>query len=255
MDNRVGKIMALSDEQLEVLQDPKRGGRSKFGYRLAWTRTYLRKYGLIENSSRAVWALTQQGRNVEQVVERDVVREVKAQMKAEKEQSLAEDEEPDEEGLVVTWNEELLSILINLEPSAFERLTKRLLREAGFTQVEVTGRSGDAGIDGKGILKMGDILSLNVIFQCKKWRGSVGPGEVRDFRGAMIGRADKGLFITTGTFTKSAKEEATRDGAPLIDLIDGELLVELLKKYSLGVSTELVEIEKVTIDSEWYAGV
>ena len=67
-------------------------------------------------------------------------------------------------------------------------------------------------------------------------------GEVRDFRGAMVGRADKGLLITTGTFSKEAVREATRDGAPAIDLIDGDQLVDKLQDLALGVRTEKVEI-------------
>ncbi len=110
----------------------------------------------------------------------------------------------------------------DMTPAGFERLIQRMLRESGFTQVEVTGRSGDGGIDGQGILRLGGLISFNVIFQCKKWQNSVGAGVVRDFRGAMVGRADKGLIITTGTFTKDATKEAARDGAPAIDLIDGD---------------------------------
>jgi restriction system protein len=138
-----------------------------------------------------------------------------------------------------------------MEPSAFERLIQRMLRESGFTQVQVIGRSGDGGIDGKGILRLGGLLSFHVIFQCKRYQGTVSPSQVRDFRGAMVGRADKGLLITTGNFTKEAIWEATRDGAPAIDLIDGDLLIEKLKELKLGVLTERVEVEQVTIDKNW----
>ena len=139
-----------------------------------------------------------------------------------------------------------------MEPDAFERLTQRLLRESGFIQVEVTGQPGDGGIDGKGIMRLGGLLSFHVIFQCKHYRGSVGIGVVRDFRGAMVGRADKGLLITTGNFTRDAEREATRDGAPAIDLIDGELLVEKLKQLELGVKTKVIESEEAEIDREWF---
>ncbi|MBU1092734.1 restriction endonuclease [Patescibacteria group bacterium] len=137
-----------------------------------------------------------------------------------------------------------------MSPDAFERLTQRILRESGFVQVEVTGRTGDGGIDGKGIAKIHGFMSFHVIFQCKKYQGSVSAGDIRDFRGAMVGRADKGLFITTGTFTSAAVKEATRDGAPPIDLVDGEQLAEKLKEFQLGIKTEM--IEKVTIDKEWF---
>jgi restriction system protein len=83
------------------------------------------------------------------------------------------------------------------------------------------GHAGRFGVDGHGILRV-NLVSFQVLFQSKRWKGSVGPNVVRDFRGAMVGRADKGLIITTGTFTKDARAEATRDGAPAIDLVDGD---------------------------------
>jgi restriction system protein len=126
-----------------------------------------------------------------------------------------------------------------------------LLRESGFIQVEVTGKSGDGGVDGKGIMRLAGLLSFHVIFQCKRYQGSVNVSQVRDFRGAMVGRADKGLLITTGNFTKDAVREATRDGAPAIDLIDGDQLIDKLKELELGVRTEKIEVEKVTINQEW----
>lgn len=142
-----------------------------------------------------------------------------------------------------------------MEPSAFERLAQRLLRETGFVQVEVTGRSGDGGIDGRGIIRIAGMLSFHVIFQCKRWQGSVGAGQIRDFRGAMVGRADKGLLITTGAFTKDAVREASRDGAPAIDLIDGDQLLDKLKQLELGVKTKIVEVEKVSIDHQWFMSI
>nr|WP_305888984.1 restriction endonuclease [Parvularcula maris] len=119
----------------------------------------------------------------------------------------------------------------------------------GFVRVEVRGKTGDGGIDGVGVLRV-NLVTFQVYFQCKRYTGSVGSKEIRDFRGALQGRADKGLFVTTGTFTKQASEEAARDGAIAIDLIDGERLCSLLKEYSLGVETELVE--RVTVKPEWF---
>ena len=148
------------------------------------------------------------------------------------------------------WKEKLLNILYNISPAAFERLAQRILRESGFSQVEVTGKAGDGGIDGKGIVRVSGLLSFHVIFQCKRYKGSVSPSQIRDFRGAMQGRADKGLFITTGNFTRDALKEATRDGAPPIDLIDGEILCEKLKELKLGITTQF--IEQVEIKTEWF---
>ncbi|HMB12063.1 restriction endonuclease, partial [Saliniramus sp.] len=147
------------------------------------------------------------------------------------------------------WKSVLLERLGAIAPDAFERLAQRLLREAGFTKVEVRGKSGDGGIDGVGVLRV-NLVSFQVYFQCKKWKGSVGAKEIRDFRGAMQGRADKGILITTGHFTSQASEEATRDGATAIDLIDGDRLCDLLKENRLGISTEM--IERVNIDHEWF---
>ena len=144
-------------------------------------------------------------------------------------------------------------VLISLQPAAFERLIQRLLRESGFTQVEVTGKSGDGGIDGKGIVRVSGLLSFHVMFQCKKYEGTVSSNQIRDFRGAMQGRADKGLFVTTGAFTRDAIKEATRDGAPPIDLIDGEQLADKLKELTLGVRTKV--FESIEIDEQWFKAI
>jgi len=186
-----------------------------------------------------------------------VVKAVTAGYKASKNDSETgpqSDDIDDSPGEDTTWREELYLLLTkDMKPDAFERLTQRLLRESGFVQVAVTGRSGDGGIDGKGIAKINGLMSFHVIFQCKKYKGSVGAGEIRDFRGAMVGRADKGLFITTGTFTQGAIQEATRDGAPPIDLVDGDQLADKLKELQLGVKTEMVE--SVSVDKDWFMGI
>jgi restriction system protein len=251
LDDKVADILNLSDEQLEVMHNPK-SGQTEVSYRLAWTRTYLKKYGILENSTRGVWALTKKGQQIDKVNPREVTKFVRDQTR--KDRAETDGSETIEEELQLDWQEELLSTLQEMDPAAFERLVQRLLRESGFIQVEVTGRSGDGGIDGKGIMRLGGLLSFNVIFQCKRYSGSVGAGHVRDFRGAMVGRADKALLLTTGTFTRDAEREATRDGAPTIDLIDGNLLSEKLKELSLGVETKIVQREQVEIDREWFLG-
>jgi restriction system protein len=253
INNKVAEIAGLSDEQLEVLHNPEKGGQTEVEYRLAWTRTYLKKYSVLENSSRGVWALTPKGRQLDRVNPRTVRRFVQEQGK--KAPAAGVEDELDEGGAKLSWREELLDTLLTMDPSAFERLVQRFLRESGFIQVEVTGQSGDGGIDGKGIMRLGGLLSFHVIFQCKRYRGSVTVSQVRDFRGAMVGRADKGLLITTGNFTKDAMREATRDGASAIDLIDGDLLLDKLKELGLGVRTEKIEMEQVTVDRDWFLGI
>jgi restriction system protein len=251
IDNKVAEILNLSDEQLEVLHNPDRGGQTEVEYRLAWTRTYLKKYGVLENSSRGVWALTLKGNQLERINPNEVKRFVREEDR--KARAKTTDDEIVEDGTELTWRDELLATMQKMDPPAFERLVQRLLRESGFIQVEVTGQSGDGGIDGKGIMRLGGMLSFHVIFQCKRYSGSVGAGHVRDFRGAMVGRADKGLLITTGNFTRDAEREATRDGAPAIDLIDGNLLAEKLKEMGLGVITKIVQVEQIEINHEWFA--
>jgi restriction system protein len=146
----------------------------------------------------------------------------------------------------------LLEVLLEIRPDSFERLARRLLREAGFVSATVTGKSGDGGIDGIGVYRL-SLVSFPVFFQCKRYRGSVGAGAVRDFRGAMSGRGDKGLLITTGSFTADAKQEATRDGAPPVDLIDGERLCDLLREYALGVRSTVRQVEDIEIAPEFFS--
>lgn len=253
---KVIEMEKISEEITSLLHNPEKSNQTELGYRLAWARTYLKKYGFLENSSRGVWTLTQSAKEQKVINAQEVVKAVRDMdkpvvskiIKSEAEIELQPVDTPEE---ILEWKEELYLLLTkNISPDAFERLTQRLLRESGFVQVEVTGKTGDGGIDGKGIARINGLMSFHVIFQCKKYQGSVSAGEIRDFRGAMVGRADKGLFITTGTFTSAAIKEATRDGAPPIDLIDGEHLAEKLKELQLGVKTEMVE--KVTIDKTWF---
>lgn len=250
----------IDEEIASIPHNPEKSNQTEIAYRLAWARTYLKKYDFLENSSRGVWALTKLAKEKKHVDPQAVVREVREADKVAAKQKnkkikndqieLIDSDIPAAQG----WKEELYHLLTKeITPDAFERLTQRLLRESGFVQVEVTGRTGDGGIDGKGIARIHGFMSFHVIFQCKKYQGSVSAGDIRDFRGSMVGRADKGLFITTGTFTSAAIKEATRDGAPPIDLVDGEQLAEKLKELQLGVKTEL--IEKVNIDKEWFINI
>jgi len=246
MSDRVAKILNLAEDDVNDLH---KGNMTKLEYRLAWTRNYLKNYGLLENSARGVWALTSKGREIDRVDTEEVrrfVRGLHRQTRAER----AEAEHEDDGDNDVRWEDELIQIVQTVTPEAFERLCQRILRESGFIQVEVTGKSGDGGIDGRGVVKLGNLLSFHVIFQCKRYVGSVTASTVRDFRGAMVGRADKGLLMTTGTFTRDARTEAQRDGAPPLDLIDGSALAVMLKDLKLGVRTELVE--QVTIDKQWF---
>ncbi len=254
---KVSELEEIDEEILSVPHNPEKSNQTEVAYRLAWARTYLRKYGFLENSSRGIWTLTQKAKDETGVTPSKVLKYVRDLDKKEPNQKkkkennsieLTDNEAPEE---AKVWREELHHLLTQeVSPDAFERLTQRLLRESGFVQVEVTGKTGDGGIDGKGIARINGLMSFHVIFQCKKYQGSVSAGAIRDFRGAMVGRADKGLFITTGTFTPAAIKEATRDGAPPVDLVDGESLAEKLKELNLGVKTEMVE--RVSLDKQWF---
>jgi restriction system protein len=248
---KVIELEDISDEVADRLHS-EGGSRTELEYRLAWARTYLKKYGLLDNPKRGVWIIRPEVTDVKEVNPDEVAREVRKQDQEEGEDAAETDTTGSEE--VQSWKDDLHEVLTEeLEPDAFERLTRRLLRQSGFIQVEVTQRSSDGGIDGTGIIQLNGLLSFHVVFQCKRYQGSVSVGKVRDFRGAMVGRADKGLLITTGTFTQKAKQEATRDGATPIDLIDGDDLIVMLKDLGLGVETEMVE--KVSIDREWFQSI
>jgi restriction system protein len=257
------KREGFSDAQQAVLHN--NGPETEIGYRLAWARTYLKGMGLLTNSARGVWALTDEGTALlTDPSQTDELRRAKVRelwqahlvelRRARKTRLVREEGEPDDTvgpAEEPSWKEQLLDQLMNMPPDAFERLARRLLREADFDSVNVTGQSGDGGIDGLGVYRLG-LVSFPVFFQCKRYRGSVGPSAVRDFRGAMAGRGDKGLLITTGSFTSDAKKEATRDGAPPVDLIDGDRLCELLKRYDLGVQTTTRTVEDVSIDVAFF---
>lgn len=251
IDQTTIELEQFTEEQQSVLHGD--GPRTEIGYRLAWARTHLKLIGLLENSARGVWSLTDTGRAMLARDESAVVQLYDDFLKQRPRSTAREQRHVDADVEVAlddapTWQERLLDALIDLAPDRFERLSRRLLLEAGFASVTVTGRSGDQGIDGTGVFRQ-SLVSFPVFFQCKKYRGSVGPGAVRDFRGAMVGRGSHGLLITTGTFTNDARREATREGAPPIDLIDGEYLCELLKQHEIGVTTATVERVEVHPDA------
>ena len=255
INEKVYALTNLTEEQLEIPHGE--DGRTEVEYRLAWTRTYLKKAGLLENSARGIWALTNSQINPKVVDTDNIVKSYRdasrnKPTKEAKEKENLQDETEEEFEIKDDWKERLLNVLYKISPAAFERLAQRLLRESGFFQVEVTGKSCVGGIYGKGIVRVSGLLSFHLIFQCKRYKGTVTPSQIRDFRGAMQGRADKGLVITTGTFTREAVKEATRDGAPPIDLIDGEILCDKLRELKLGIETIITET--VEIKNDWFNG-
>lgn len=239
-------IVARMDLSDETLSETMQSGQTRLYNQVAWARFYLAKAGLIDASSRGVWTLTEKGRQTGAITHDDALRlfkEVHARFqKTPKDFGLGDNEDtndaPPEAGLALLAADHrrlILDRLRNLTPSGFERFAQRLLRESDFEEVTVTGRSGDGGIDGVGILQVNALVRFKVLFQCKRYSGAVTPSQVRDFQGAMQGRADKGIILTTGTFTAEAKREAIRDGVSPIELVDGERLVSMLERLELGL--------------------
>ena len=265
----VARKMKVPDQ---VLDQTNIGGVSRFSNQVHWARFYLAEAGLIDRSRRGVWSLTDKGRAAGRLTDeqlRHLLAEVQANagtLKApvprtslpvmatgvkrvpESGRTQTDDitaPDDDSEG----HRDRLLALMKGLPPGGFERLCQRLLREAGFQNVIVTGRSGDGGIDGHGVLALNSFVTFRVLFQCKRYSNSVTPSEVRDFRGAMQGRADKGIIMTTGGFSSEAKREATRDGVPPIELVDGEKLVELFEHLELGLRpTRAYELDERFFD-------
>ena len=256
---KVIELEGFTEEQQAVPHGD--GPASEIEYRLAWARTYLKGMGALNNSKRGVWSTTELGRSMtpQDIAERHAayLAELREARKAKKAAGGADEElagDGAEGGTARDWKEQLIEQLLAIPPDRFERLARRLLREAGFISATVTGSSGDGGIDGIGVYRL-SLVSFPVFFQCKRYKGSVGAGAVRDFRGAMSGRGDKGLLITTGSFTGDAKQEATRDGAPPVDLIDGDRLCELLREYELGVRRTIRQIEDVEVVPEFFVDI
>ena len=260
INERVVELGDFTEEQQAVSHKPdsSRPG-SEIEYRIAWARTSLKKIGCVDNSARGVWSLAKLGFSVTRDEMESSYAELakQYQSKGTKPKTVQKDDssvdgEPYGEGDGSDqWRTVLLERLLGLPPDAFERLVQRLLREAGFLNVEVLGKSGDGGLDGVGVYRP-SLVSFPIYFQCKRYKGTVSAGAVRDFRGAMSGRGEKGLLITTGTFTKGAREEATRDGAPPVDFVNGDELCDLLKDYQLGVKVTERVIEDVEIDPEFF---
>jgi len=253
-------ISAIGAKQAQLDITSPKNGVGVLSNRIAWARSWLKTAGFTENPKRGVWVLTEEGRVAANKSAPEIKQSVhsayKKTLAAKKAEQNTEEGRPDEEVEEGTagWSDDLLKKMQTILPDAFERLCQRLLRESGFTRVEVSGKSGDGGIDGVGVLRV-NLISFQVLFQCKRWKGSVGSEVVRNFRGAMQGRADKGLIITTGNFTAEARKEATRDGAPAIDLIDGESLCVLMKDLKLGVRVREVRTEEISLDDDFFAAI
>lgn len=258
----LAKVASMFTEAAQADMMPN-GRESRVQYYAGWNLTRLKRIGLIDNSQQGVWALTERGRRTTEdeidelwqeanLAFRDLRREGRTEAEPAR-SSVTEVADPDlgADELSDAWKDELLARLRALEPASFERLCQRLLREAGVEQVQLLGGAGDQGIDGVGLAHLG-LLSFPVYFQAKRYGNPVTPSVVRDFRGTMAGRGEKGLLIATASFTPAAYREATRDGVTPIDLIDGDRLCDLLKRYRLGVRVTEHVVEDVTVDDTFW---
>ena len=252
INSKVAEILELSNE-VQDIPHLNSSSLSEVNYRCAWARTILKNYGALENSARSVWTIKPEFTSIDSVD--GAIVEKFRNIKSEKTQKFDTTEEKmEQQGIdvpeeVKPWRKRLYEVLINMDPYGFERLTQRVLRECGFTNVVVTKKSGDGGIDGTGKLKINGIFSFNIAFQCKRYQGSVGAGDIRDFRGSLTTDIEKGVFITTGSFSKPAIEEAAKPGKQQIDLIDGEEFITKLAEFGIGVK----EVKDYEIDEQFFA--
>lgn len=257
----VTRNLDLPDEAVDFLHKGSES-LSELAYQLAWARTYLKNYGVIENSARSVWSILpsyakEAFLDAKQIVQTVAKKNAEKRAMKSKGELILNNSAPEDDGVefpeeVKPWRQKLLEILQSMDPYGFERLAQRVLRECGFSQVEVTKKSGDGGIDGVGKLRIGGgILSFNVAFQCKRYSGIVGTGEVRDFRGSLSKNIEKGVLITTGSFSKAAKAEAADPSKQQIDLMDGEAFIDKIAEFGIGVR----EVRSYEIDEDYFSNI
>lgn len=259
---KVSELLAIDDELTAIPH--KAGPQTEIAYRIAWVKSWLKWGGIVDNPRRAVWVLSERGRAATEEEVLSVRQRRRAEAGKKRKAKLPRPDGHDSDDLEVVpagdeldefadddWQNEVLDIIRAMQPPAFERLARQLLLSLGFSHVEVVGKSGDGGIDLLGVVKINDVLTFRVLAQCKRYKGTVAPKDIRDFRGAMQGRTDKAIYITSGRYSRDARKEASRDSVPEIDLVDGEALANLLKRLQMGVETKLVE--RVMIHKDFFS--
>ena len=241
------KVIQITQLPEDIIDEMHNFTMTEVEYKLMWARTYLKNYGAVENSKQGVWVLTTKGAALAKQENLDIKEIIRF---TNNKNSTTKDLDSDFDSFTESksWREQITDILLNMNPYAFEKLAQRLLRECGFSDVEVTKRTGDGGIDGTGKLRMNGIFSFNVAFQCKRYKGAVGAPERRDFRGSLSTNIEKGVLITTGFFTRAALEEASSEGKRLIDLMDGEDLINKLAEYGIGLN----EVKSYEVDMDFF---
>lgn len=255
------KVIELENYPEEIQNEKQKGDgyRTKLEYRLAWARTYMKKFlNAVEDKSRGLWSLTPVGLKLDisdpkKIIDLALENKKKdlKNYKSNGENNIITDDQDISEDDSEDWKNELLNIINSSSPKSFENLCQRLLRESGCIDVRVSGGANDKGIDGTAVLRLG-LISFPVKFQCKRYGSTiVTPNLVREFRGSL-GQVDKGIFITTSRFTKLAIEEGQDPSkGKMIDLIDGDRLCELLREYKIGI----IEKNEVNIDQSFFENI
>lgn len=265
-----------TEERNELLPS---GSQAVFNNRVGWARSYLKQAGLLASPKRGFFTITQQGAELlatnpsridaptlEQFPEFIEFKSRKKERGEEDQTELLQTSEQEstltpEDSLASAYNKlrsalesEILVAVKESSPSFFERVVVDLLVKMGYggnrqDAGRALGKSGDGGIDG---IINEDRLGLDVIYiQAKRWEGVVGRPEIQKFAGALQGqRARKGVFITTSSFTKEAREYASVIETKII-LIDGEHLSKLMAEHNVGVST-VGQYEVKKLDSDYF---
>lgn len=238
--NRIAEMQKIDDKTLESTL---KSGINRFENQVAWARQYLTWEGLLDSTTRGTWTLTDKGKDTHldyKAAHAIFLKWVEIHQTNKKNKTKVSEAEESAEEIDLGFETSLLQTLQSLSPKGFENVCKELLREHGFENVEVTRQSHDGGIDGYGTLEINPFVSFKVLFQCKRYQGAVSRAQIGDFRNAVMGRGEKGIMLTTGTFSKEAEREASRDGVLAIELIDGEKLVKMFEKVELGVKPKII---------------
>lgn len=249
---KVCEILELGDDIVSYPHG--KGPTTEISYRIGWSKNALKNIDALVRLDHGLWALTKKGQKIsEKNVQKEVGTWFANQRKRKtdgKDTVFAESDTEDDCNGDDAWKADLLETIRSMEYKAFERLAKRMLSKLGFDDIDIIGQSNDKGIDLQGVLRDTDsgVVISRVFVQCKRYSESniVGPSTIRDFQGALHNKGPSaiGIFITSGRYTKGARE-AVRDGMNVIDLVDGKKLVKMLKKTRLGIKIrKVVEIEK-----------
>lgn len=275
--DRMVSSFEISDDQKNALLPS--GKRTYIYDRVQWAITYLVQSGLLERTGRSKFKISELGLKELSIMPEKIsssylqkfpsyvkFKELRHQKKKNTNNSESKNSEsmtPDEElealfkGREELLKQNLLSAISNIKPSDFERLIIDLVLSLGYGKnheemARVLGKTGDQGIDGE--ISQDKLAFDKIYMQAKKWdlKSSIGSSQIRDFIGALtIKNASKGIFITTASFSREAKETALKDNTHKIVLIDGNELASLMVEHGIGVRTVRI-YESKEIDEDYF---